>query len=150
MPTAFNFLGPLTNPAQPQAQAIGCGDPRMAGVMAEVFARRGVSALVFRGDDGLDELTTTTTSSVWRVRGGAVAQEVVDPAALGLPTATREALRGGAAAFNAEVTRRFLAGERGSRPRRRPAQRGSGLGGPRRVGGARLAGLRPGPAGPRP
>ena len=114
VPTAFNFLGPLTNPAQPQAQAIGCGDPRMAGVMAEVFARRGVSALVFRGDDGLDELTTTTTSSLWRVRGGAVAQEVVDPAALGLPTATREALRGGAAAFNAEVARRFLAGERGA------------------------------------
>ena len=114
VPTAFNFLGPLTNPAQPQAQAIGCGDLRMAGVMAEVFARRGVSALVFRGDDGLDELTTTTTSSLWRVRGGSVVCETVDPAELGLPTATREALRGGDAAFNADVARRFLAGEAGA------------------------------------
>src|SRR5438552_3566743 len=65
--TVFNFLGPLTNPAQPKAQAVGCADPRMAGVMAEVFAARGASALVFRGDDGLDELTTGTTSTVWAV-----------------------------------------------------------------------------------
>ena len=67
VPTSFNFLGPLTNPAQPAAQAIGCADPRMAPVMAQVFAERGESALVFRGDDGLDELTVSTTSSVWRV-----------------------------------------------------------------------------------
>ena len=63
--TTFNFLGPLANPARPAAQAIGCADPRMAPVMAGVFAARGVDAWVFRGDDGLDELTTTTTSSVW-------------------------------------------------------------------------------------
>ena len=72
VPTPFNFLGPLTNPAQPTAQAIGCADLRMAPVMAEVFASRGASALVFRGDDGLDELTVSTTSSVWGVRGGQV------------------------------------------------------------------------------
>ncbi|HEY5186557.1 MAG TPA: anthranilate phosphoribosyltransferase, partial [Actinomycetes bacterium] len=77
IPTAFNFLGPLTNPAQPPAQAIGCADLRMAPVMAEVFARRGVAALVFRGDDGLDELTTTTTSRVWRGFAGDVVEESV-------------------------------------------------------------------------
>ncbi len=113
IPTAFNFLGPLTNPAQPQAQAIGCADLRMAPVMAEVFARRGVAALVFRGDDGLDELTTTTTSRVWRVFAGDVVEESVDPAALGLPACPEGALRGADAAFNADVARRVLAGERG-------------------------------------
>jgi len=113
VPTSFNFLGPLTNPAQPTAQAVGCGDPRMAEVMAEVFARRGVSALVFRGDDGLDELTTTTTSQVWRVRDGAVERDVVDPAALGISPASVEDLRGGEPAHNAGVTEALLAGEQG-------------------------------------
>ena len=73
--TTFNFLGPLANPARAGAQAIGCADPRMAPVMAGVFARRGVDAWVFRGDDGLDELTTTTTSRVWWVHDGEVARE---------------------------------------------------------------------------
>jgi anthranilate phosphoribosyltransferase len=111
--TAFNFLGPLTNPAQPGAQAIGCADPRMAGVMAEVFARRGVSALVVRGDDGLDELTTSTTSSVWRVRDGSVARESVDPTRLGIASSPAESLRGGDAAFNAAAVRALLAGQTG-------------------------------------
>ncbi len=67
--TTFNFLGPLAHPAKPEAQAIGCADAAMAPVMAGVFAKRGVDAWVFRGDDGLDELTTTTTSHVWAVTG---------------------------------------------------------------------------------
>ncbi|KQV72775.1 anthranilate phosphoribosyltransferase [Nocardioides sp. Root122] len=111
--TTFNILGPLTNPARPQAQAIGCADARMAPVMAGVLAERGVDAWVFRGDDGLDELTTTTTSTVWRVRDGAVTQAVVDPAALGLAPATTDDLRGGDASHNADVVRRVLAGEAG-------------------------------------
>ena len=111
--TTFNFLGPVANPAKPAAQAIGCADPRMAPVMAGVFARRGVDAWVFRGDDGLDELTTTTTSRLWLVEGGEVREEVVDPAALGLPTGTAEQLRGQDAAYNVEVVRRLLAGEQG-------------------------------------
>ena len=111
--TTFNFLGPLTNPARPAAQAIGCADLRMAPVMAGVFARRGADAWVFRGDDGLDELTTTTTSRVWTVTGGEVVEGVVDPAALGFPPATTEDLRGGDTAHNADVVRRLLAGERG-------------------------------------
>jgi anthranilate phosphoribosyltransferase len=113
VPTAFNFLGPLTNPARPTAAAIGCADERMAPVMAAVLAERGDTALVFRGDDGLDELTTTTTSHVWVVRGGEVRAERLDPAVLGLPAVDRAALRGGDAAHNAGVARALLAGERG-------------------------------------
>ncbi|MCZ4499613.1 MAG: anthranilate phosphoribosyltransferase [Marmoricola sp.] len=111
--TTFNFLGPIANPAKPAAQAIGCADARMAPVMAGVFARRGVDAWVFRGDDGLDELTTTTTSRIWTVRSGAVVEESLDPARLGIPTGTAEGLRGRDAAYNAEVVRRLLAGETG-------------------------------------
>ncbi|MCW2754196.1 MAG: anthranilate phosphoribosyltransferase [Marmoricola sp.] len=111
--TTFNFLGPIANPAKPAAQAIGCADVRMAPVMAGVFARRGVDAWVFRGDDGLDELTTTTTSRVWLVRGGEVVEDTVDPVRLGLPLGTVEGLRGGDAAHNADVIRRLLAGEGG-------------------------------------
>ena len=111
--TTFNLLGPLTNPARPAAQAIGCADPRMAPVMAGVFAGRGVDAWVFRGDDGLDELTTTTTSSVWSVHAGR-GHRRGRPAR---PRASRrddaEALRGGDAAHNADVVRRLLAGEPG-------------------------------------
>jgi anthranilate phosphoribosyltransferase len=113
VPTAFNFLGPLTNPARPGALAVGCADPRMAPVMAAVLAERGVSALVFRGDDGLDELTTTTTSQAWLVRDGAVTRHVVDPDALGLPLAGRDALRGADPAHNAGVASALLAGESG-------------------------------------
>src|SRR4051812_6086390 len=111
--TTFNFLGPLSNPARPQANAIGCADLRMAPVMAGVFAERGTDAWVFRGDDGLDELTTTTTSRVWRVAGGDVSSHTVDPTDLGLALSNVDALRGGDVAFNAEVVRRLLAGEQG-------------------------------------
>ncbi|WP_395694808.1 anthranilate phosphoribosyltransferase [Nocardioides sp.] len=111
--TTFNLLGPLTNPAHAAAQAIGCADPRMAPVMAGVFAARGVDAWVFRGDDGLDELTTTTTSRLWQVHGGEVVETTVDPDALGLPPGTTEGLRGGDAAHNADVVRRLLDGETG-------------------------------------
>ena len=113
VPTAFNFLGPLANPARPRAQAVGVADTRIAGIVAGVLAGRGVSALVFRGDDGLDELTTTTTSRVWLVRDGEVREERFDPGSLGIPLASAEALRGGDAAHNAAVARRFLAGEPG-------------------------------------
>jgi anthranilate phosphoribosyltransferase len=113
VPTAFNFLGPLTNPARPTAQAIGCADPRMAPVMAAVLAERGITALVFRGDDGLDELTTTTTSRVWTVHRGTVAESRVDPTELGIEPVAPAALRGADAAHNATVARALLAGERG-------------------------------------
>ncbi len=113
VPTVFNVLGPLSNPARPAAQAVGVSDPRLAPVMAGVLARRGADALVFRGDDGLDELTVTGPSTVWVVAGGAVSEERFDPADLGIPTTSIEALRGGDAPFNAGVARRLLEGETG-------------------------------------
>src|SRR4029079_14464427 len=94
VPTAFNFLGPLTNPDQPRAAAVGVADRRMAPIVAGVLAARGVSALVFRGDDGLDELTTSGSSSVWEVRDGDVVEQSFDPADLGVPRASIEHLRG--------------------------------------------------------
>ncbi|MFJ6407432.1 anthranilate phosphoribosyltransferase [Streptomyces hydrogenans] len=111
--TTFNVLGPLTNPARVKAQAVGVADPRMAPIVAGVFAERGNSALVFRGDDGLDELTITGTSRVWVVRDGAVREEVFDPKDVGIAYAPLEALRGADASFNADVARRLLAGETG-------------------------------------
>ncbi|MCB7137250.1 anthranilate phosphoribosyltransferase [Cellulosimicrobium marinum] len=114
IPTAFNVLGPLTNPAQPQAAAIGVADRRMAPLIAGVLAARGTSALVFRGDDGLDELAATGTATVWEVRDGVVTEHHLDPVAdLGLAPITIADLRGGDAAHNAEVARRFLDGEQG-------------------------------------
>jgi anthranilate phosphoribosyltransferase len=113
VPTAMNILGPLTNPAQPPAALVGSADARLAPVLAEVLAGRGSSALVVRGDDGLDELTTTSTSTVWVVGAGEVRRETVDPEALGLPLVRREDLRGGDAAANAVVFRSLLDGAPG-------------------------------------
>lgn len=112
--TTFNLLGPLTNPTRPAAQAIGCADLRMAPVMAGVFARRGLEAWVFRGDDGLDEITTTTTSSLWAVRDGAIETASIDPREFGIELSSVEALRGGDAAHNAAVVLRLLDGEQGA------------------------------------
>ncbi|HEU5159891.1 MAG TPA: anthranilate phosphoribosyltransferase [Streptosporangiaceae bacterium] len=112
-PTVFNFLGPLTNPAGARAQAVGVFHPRMAGIMAGVFAERGCSSLVFRGDDGLDELTTTGTSTVWVVRQGTATETTFDPADLGIPRTGPETLRGADAAFNASVARKVFGGEPG-------------------------------------
>ncbi|MFB7861849.1 MULTISPECIES: anthranilate phosphoribosyltransferase [unclassified Streptomyces] len=111
--TVFNFLGPLTNPARVRAQATGVADARMAPIMAGVLAERGSSALVFRGDDGLDELTTTATSTVWVVRDGTVREERFDPRDVGIDLVPVEALRGADASYNADVARRLLAGETG-------------------------------------
>ncbi|WP_344005209.1 anthranilate phosphoribosyltransferase [Nocardioides lentus] len=111
--TTFNLLGPLANPARPEAQAIGCAHRAMSPLMAGVFAERGVDAWVFTGDDGLDELTTTTTSSLWTVSGGRVEAHTVDPLEVGIGRATTDDLRGGDVAHNAGVVRALLAGERG-------------------------------------
>jgi anthranilate phosphoribosyltransferase len=113
VPTVFNFLGPVANPARPQAQAIGVADARMGPVLAGVLARRGCSALVFHGDDGLDELTTTGPSTVWVVREGSVAQTRFDPASIGIPRCEPGDLLGGDPGHNAGVVRALLAGERG-------------------------------------
>ncbi|CAN5437596.1 anthranilate phosphoribosyltransferase [soil metagenome] len=111
--TVFNFLGPLTNPGRPVAAAVGCADARMAPLLAGVLARRDVRAIVFRGDDGLDELTTTTTSSVWLAADGKVVADTLDPTVFGLARASAEDLRGADAETNAHVVRRLVAGDRG-------------------------------------
>ena len=111
--TVFNALGPLTNPAKVKAQAVGVADPRLAPMIAGVLAERGNSSLVFRGDDGLDELTTTATSRVWIVRDGKVTEETFDPRDVGIELVPVQALRGGDPSHNAEVARRLLDGERG-------------------------------------
>ncbi len=111
--TTFNFLGPLANPSRPAAQAVGVADLRLAGIIAGVLAQRGVDGFVFRGNDGLDEITTTTTSQVWSIVGGAVSEQKLDPADVGVPAARSEDLRGGSVQFNVAVVRRLLDGEEG-------------------------------------
>jgi anthranilate phosphoribosyltransferase len=113
VPTVFNFLGPLTNPGRVRAAAVGCADARMAPVMAGVLADRGVSALVVRGEDGLDEVTTTAPTRIWTVRGGVVGEVLLDVADLGVRRADPADLRGGDAAYNAKAARAVLAGEAG-------------------------------------
>ena len=111
--TAFNALGPLTNPAQPTYAAVGVADARIAPIIAGVFGSRGRAASVFRGDDGLDELTLATTSRVWWVRDGRVTEVVLDPSDVGLAHHSVESLRGGDAEHNAQVVRDLLAGATG-------------------------------------
>lgn len=113
VPTAFNFMGPLTNPSQPTASAIGCSDLRMAPLMAGVLAARGVRALVFRGEDGLDEFTTTALNKVWEVRDGLVTESFFDAQDIGMPRVTLDDLRGGDATYNAQVVRDVLDGATG-------------------------------------
>lgn len=112
--TTFNFLGPLANPARPLAQAVGVADRRMAELMAGVLAGRGNRGLVFHGDDGLDELTTTGPSDVWLIGGGEVTATRFDPADLGLRRAERADLVGGGPADNAAVVRSVLGGAPGA------------------------------------
>lgn len=114
--TVFNFLGPLANPARPRRQVVGVSNPAMAEKMLGVLQANGATrAMVVYGHDGLDELTTTTTSTVLELVDGAVRTEVVDPRRHGLAPSSPEDLRGGDAATNAELTRRVLDGERGPR-----------------------------------
>jgi anthranilate phosphoribosyltransferase len=113
VPTVFNILGPVANPAHPAAQALGVADERVGPILAGVLAGRGCSALVFHGDDGLDELTTTAPSTVWIVQGGEVSQTRFDPADIGIVRSQPADLRGGDPAHNAEVVREFVAGRPG-------------------------------------
>ena len=112
--TAFNFLGPLTNPAQPTYAAVGCADARMAPLLAGVFASRRKDAAVFRGEDGLDEVTVSASTRVWWVRAGSVSERRLDPTRVGFALHPVEALRGGDAAHNAGVVRAVFEGQRGA------------------------------------
>ena len=121
VPTVFNFLGPLINPARTRRQLVGVSDPAMAPIMAGVFGATGSRhALIVHADDGLDELSVTSPSQVMEVRGDGtgdfeVTEWRVDPREFGLAPATMADLRGGDAAFNAGVIRSVLQGEQGAR-----------------------------------
>lgn len=114
VPTVFNLLGPLTNPARPRAGLIGCAFAELAEVMAGVFAARRSSVLVVHGDDGLDELTTTTTSTIWRVQAGTIDRLTFDPAGFGFARAQLSELLGGEAEFNAAEARSVFSGATGA------------------------------------
>lgn len=113
VPTVFNVLGPLTNPAAPEAGLIGCAFTDLAPVLAQAFADRGNRVLVVRGDDGLDELTTTTTSTIWQVAEGQVREHVLDPRDLGIDRVELAALQGGDADVNAQIARDLFNGASG-------------------------------------
>jgi anthranilate phosphoribosyltransferase len=120
VPTVFNFLGPLAHPAQVARQVVGVSQPELAPIMARVLGTNGSRrAMVVFADDGLDELSVTSPSTVVEVVGDGADYEVktwrVDPADLGLQPYAMEELRGGDADFNADVIRRVLAGEQGAR-----------------------------------
>ena len=108
IPTVFNILGPLSNPAGAQAMLLGVADIQRAPVIAEVLEARGVRALVVRGDDGLDELSTTTTSTVWDVTGNSVVQTTFDPTALGVRAVAPSQLVGGDRVRNASLLRQSI------------------------------------------
>ncbi|AZZ54880.1 anthranilate phosphoribosyltransferase [Rathayibacter iranicus] len=113
VPTVFNFLGPLCNPARPEASAVGVAHLDRVPLVVGVFQTRGATALVFRGDDGLDELTTTGHSHIWEVSRGSVVEHDLDPRDLGLRRAQIDELRGRDAAYNASVVRSVLGGDGG-------------------------------------
>jgi len=114
VPTVFNMLGPLCNPARAEANAVGVAQIDRVPLITGVFRTRGATALVFRGDDGLDELTTTGHSRIWEVARGDIHEHDLDPRDLGIPLADLSDLLGGSPEHNADVLRRTLDGEKGA------------------------------------
>jgi anthranilate phosphoribosyltransferase len=113
IPTVFNFLGPLCNPARPEASSVGVAALDKVPLITGVFRTRGATALVYRGDDGLDELTTTGHSRIWEVSRGDIHEHDLDPADLGIARARVDDLRGGDAQHNAAIARGVFAGDAG-------------------------------------
>ena len=114
VPTVFNILGPLANPAQPKAAAIGVANDRMHLVMAQVLGDKGVDGFVFRGDDGLDEITLATTTSVLTIGNGEISSDLLDPLDFGMERAPISALAGGDGSENARITTAIFKGEKGA------------------------------------
>ena len=113
-PTVFNILGPMANPAKPQAAAIGVANEGMHLVMAQVLGDRGVDGFVFRGDDGLDEITLATSTSVLTIGNGEISSDLLDPLDFGIERAPISALIGGDSIENARITNAIFAGEKGA------------------------------------
>jgi anthranilate phosphoribosyltransferase len=114
VPTVFNILGPLANPAKPKAAAIGVANERMHLVMAQVLAEKGCDGFVFRGDDGLDEITLATTTSVLSIGNAEIKSDRIDAKDFGMQNAPIEEIVGGDATENARISRAIFAGERGA------------------------------------
>lgn len=112
--TIFNILGPLSNPAKPKAAAVGVANDRMHLVMAQVLAEKGCDGFVFRGDDGLDEITLATTTSILSIGKAEISSDRIDAKDFGLDNAPISAIVGGDAAENARISLAILAGERGA------------------------------------
>ena len=113
IPTVFNILGPLCNPARPEASAVGVSDAARVAQVAGVFRTRGASALVYRGDDGIDKLTTTGHSHVWEVSKGNILEHDINSMELGLAKARPEDLLGEGPEHNAQLAHSVLHGEPG-------------------------------------
>jgi len=111
--TLFNVLGPLCNPARPEASAVGVASLERVPLIVGVFQTRGATALVYRGDDGIDKLTTTGHSHIWEVSRGSVTEHDLNPIDLGIPKADIQSLLGKDPAYNAGIIRAVLAGEKG-------------------------------------
>lgn len=114
VPTVFNILGPLANPAKPQAIALGVANEKMHLLMAQVLAERDVDGFVFRGVDGLDEITLTTSTTLITIGEGKIQSSTIDPKDFGIDYSPLSAIKGGDAQENARITRAILAGERGA------------------------------------
>jgi anthranilate phosphoribosyltransferase len=113
VPTAINYIAPLTNPAAPSHSLVGCASMAAAPTLARVLAERGANAIVVHGNDGLDELTTTGASTLWAVTGRRIRQLTIDPLDYGIARSEPESLRGGDAQYNAQVVRDVLDGRPG-------------------------------------
>lgn len=113
IPTVFNILGPLANPAKPMAAAIGVARVELLTLMAQVLLDQGKEGFVFRGDDGIDEVSIATTTTVIQISKGKLKQVIFNPGELGIATAPITALAGGDAKFNALMTTQIFAGQTG-------------------------------------
>ena len=111
IPTVFNILGPLSNPARPAAQLVGVADPTLAPVIAEALLLRGTRALVVRGEDGLDEITTLGPTRIWSTLTGRLTEHTLEPLDLAIPRPRPDALIGGVPAVNATIAQAVLRGE---------------------------------------
>ncbi len=112
IPTIFNVLGPLCNPARPEANALGMANASRIPLAVGLFQQRGATALVYRGEDGIDKVTTTGHTHVVEVTRGSVTQHDFDPREIGFAYSTLDAIRGGDPAENAATAKRVLAGEK--------------------------------------
>jgi len=112
-PTIFNILGPLANPAKAIACAIGVARAELLPLMSQVLLEQGKEGFVFRGDDGLDEVSLSTTTQVIQINDGKLTQSEFNPADLGITSSSVSDLLGGDAKYNADMTMKIFSGLKG-------------------------------------